>query len=135
MRNLACSGEVSIHYDVPLTAETQFSERYVDPQMVAAVGMYISLARKAMTSKYPDVVRINAQLDPNYGYNGLDERVVEGYNFSINFSRTDKTRVSMEMLETVVFGFMKMVPLQQKSGGAPIGLHDKIKAYTPRVAI
>ena len=127
MRSLACVREVGFDYNIPLTRDSKFSDPYADPKVVASVGFYVFRARDAIQSKYQDIVKIDAQLDHNHGFDGLDRDIVTGYNFSIGFDRVDKVRVSLESLENAVFEFIDMVPLKPTARGALSSIFKKIK--------
>ena len=132
LRSLACRREVGIHYDIPLTREQRFSEPFIAPEVVVAMGIYVFQARDAINSKYSGRVKVDSQLDYNRGFGGLGRDQVRGYNFTVGFDRTNKDNVSLADLEEAVLEFLDMVPFKPTVGGAPIDLFQKIESYEPK---
>ena len=129
MRSLACNREVGFGYDIPLTRVSKFSEPYADSKVVAAVGQYISQARDAIELKYPNIVKVDTQLDHDGELDDLEREIVTGYSFRVGFDRVDKNNISAEILERAVFDFIDMIPLKPIAGSAPSKLFEKIREY------
>jgi hypothetical protein len=128
LRSLACVREVVFHYDVPLTSE-RGGEPFADTKDVAVMGIYISRARDALNKSYGPVIKIDSQLDTKKEHGGWEE--MEGYEFTVGFSRTSKERISYIDLEKVVLEFLTRVPFKPVVGTAPESLFEKIKTYPP----
>ena len=130
LRSLACAREVIFHYDVPLVSQ-RGGEPYADPKDVAAMAIYIFQARDDVNRGHDQVIKIDSQLDSKIRDNGLGNNQVEGYEFTVGFSRTDKERISYTNLEKAVLEFLSRVPFRPVVGSAPESLFEKIKTYQP----
>jgi len=92
LRSLACKREVGFHYDIPLTKEQEFSEPYTDPKVVAVMAISVFQARDAINSKYQGRVKVDSQLDHNYGGDVLGNDV-KGYGFTVGIDRVNRDRL------------------------------------------